>query len=104
MVIGFSWFSFVFAILITVGFFAGTIDGMFNAIMSGAITAVVLGSMENSLVEFLYGAFVAGVYKGYFGGHIVILIITGIIIGYLSNAYLKEPIRGIVDNLGISWL
>ena len=96
-VIGFSWFSCVLAIIIAVGFFAGTVDGKINAIVLGAITGVILGSLEMPLVKWLYGTFVAGIYKGVFGEHIWILIIVGVVMGYISNVYLKDHIRGIVD-------
>ena len=104
LLIDFSWFSFILAIIISVGFFAGTINNEANAVISGLITGLILGLLENPLVEFLYGAFVSGVYEGYFGGHLLILVLLGIICAYISNVFLKSNIQGIVEKLGISWL
>ena len=98
LLIGFSWFSFVIAIILSVGFFAGVIDNEANAIVFGLIIGLILGILETPLVEFMYGALVAGVYEGFFGGHLVLLIVLGVIIAYVSNVYLKDNIQPIADN------
>ena len=41
----------------------------------------------------MYGAFVAGFYDGFFGGHLIILIILGVIVAYISNMFLKDNIQ-----------
>lgn len=97
LLIGFSWYSFIIAIILAVGFFAGIIDNEANAIVFGLIVGIILGLLETPLVEFMYGAFVAGFYEGFFGGHLVILVILGVIVAYISNVYLKENILDIVD-------
>lgn len=98
LLIGFSWFSFVIAIILSVGVFAAAIDNDANAIIFGLIVGLLLGILENPLVEFLYGAFVAGFYDGFFGGHLVLLVILGVVMAYISNVYLKEDILKITDN------
>jgi hypothetical protein len=60
---------------------------------------LLLGILEFPLVEFMFGAFVAGFYDGFFGGHMILLIIVGVIIAYVSNMFLKDTIRGIMKNL-----
>ncbi|WP_405304594.1 zinc-ribbon domain-containing protein [Methanobrevibacter sp.] len=103
LLIGFSWVSFIIAIIISVGFFAGLVDNEANAIVMGAIVGLILGILENPLVEFWYGSFVAGLYEWFFGGQILLLIILGIICAYVSNVYLKKNIREIAGNFA-SWL
>lgn len=98
LLIGFSWLSFVIAIILSVGIFAAAIDNDANAIVFGLIVGLILGILETPLVEFMYGAFVAGFYEGFFGGHLVFLVILGVIIAYVSNVYLKENILKITDN------
>lgn len=98
LLIGFSWLSFVIAIILSSGFYAAAIDNEANAIIFGLIVGLILGILENPLVEFIYGAFVAGVYNGFFGGHLLLLVILGVIMAYVSNVYLKENILRITDN------
>lgn len=98
LLIGFSWFSFVIAIILSVGFFAPAIDNAPNSIVFGLIVGLVLGILETPLVEFTYGAFVAGFYEGFFGGHLLLLIVLGVIIAYVSNTYFKDNILNITDN------
>lgn len=98
LLIGFSWFSFVIAIILSVGFFGAAIDNEANSVVFGFIVGLILGLLETPLVEFTYGAFVAGFYEGFFGGHLVLLVILGIVIAYVSNIYLKETILGLTDN------
>ena len=98
LLIGFSWLSFVIAIILSVGFFAGAIDNEANAVIFGLIVGLILGFLENPLVEFMYGAFVAGVYEGFLGGHLILLVILGVIVAYISNIYLKEKIVNLTNN------
>ena len=98
LLIGFSWMSFVIAIILAVGFFAGIIDNEANAIVFGFIVGLILGILEFPLVELMFGSYVAGFYDGFFGGHWVLLIILGVIIAYVSNMYLKDNIQGIMKN------
>ena len=62
------------------------------------IVGLVLGILETPLVEFTYGAFVAGFYEGFFGGHLVLLMILGTITAFISNLYFKNSILSITDN------
>ncbi len=103
LVIGFSWVSFIIAVVISVGFFAGLIDNEANAIVFGLFVGLILGLLENPLVEFWYGSFLAGVYEGVFGGQIILLIILGMICAYVSNIYLKDHIQDLACNFA-SWL
>ena len=98
LLIGFSWYSFVIAIILSAGFFAGLIDNEANAVVFGLLVGLILGVLENPLVEFVYGAFVAGVYEGFLGGHLILLVILGIIVAYVSNIYLKDSIQDIAGN------
>ena len=98
LLIGLSWLSFIIAIILSVGFFGAAIDNEANAIVFGLIVGLILGLLENPLVEFTYGAFVAGVYKGILGGHLVVIVILGVVMAYVSNMYLKETILGLTDN------
>ncbi|AMD18050.1 hypothetical protein TL18_08475 [Methanobrevibacter sp. YE315] len=104
LLIGFSWFSFILATILSVGFFAGTIDNEANACISGLIVGLILGIIENPLVELMFGAFVAGFYEGFFGGHFLILILIGAIIAYVSNVFFKEYIMDIAMKIGIPWI
>ena len=98
LLIGFSWFSFVIAIILSAGFFGAAIDNEANAIVFGLIVGLILGLLETPLVEFTYGALVAGFYEGFFGGHLVLIVILGVVMAYVSNIYLKENILGLTDN------
>ena len=102
--VGFSWFSFILAVILSVGFFAGTIDNEANATISGLIVGIILGIIENPLVEFMFGAFAAGFYEGFFGGHLLVLTVISVIVGYVSNRYLKEYIINIAEKIGIPWI
>ena len=93
-----SWISFILAVIIAVGFFAGLVDNEANATLMGLFVGLILGLLENPLVEFWYGWFAAGVYDWLFGGQIVVLVILGIVCAYISNMYLKENIRKIAGN------
>lgn len=101
--IGLSWVSFIIAILISVGFFAGLIDNEANAMVSGFFVGLVLGILENPIIEFVWGSFAAGLYEWVFGGQILLLIVLGIIMAYVSNVYLKKNIQGIAGNF-LSWI
>lgn len=98
-----SWVSFIIAILISVGFFAGFIDNEANAVVSGFFVGLVLGLLENPIIGFVWGSFAAGVYEWVYGGQIIFLIILGVIIAYVSNIYLKKNIQDIAGNF-LSWL
>ena len=98
LAIGLSWLSFIIAIILSAGFFGASVDNDANAIIFGLIVGLILGLLENPLVEFMYGVFVAGFYDGFFGGHLVIIVILGIVMAYVSNVYLKETIVNMTDN------
>jgi uncharacterized membrane protein YvbJ len=98
LLIGLSWLSFVIAIILSVGFFAAAIDNEANAIIFGLIVGLILGFLENPLVESMYGALVAGFYEGFLGSHLIILVIVGVVVAYISNIYLKESILNITKN------
>lgn len=102
--IGLSQYSFILAIVLSVGFFAGTIDNENNALISGVVVGFILGLLEFTLVDVMFGKYVAVAYEWFLGSNIIILVILGAIIGYVSNKYFKENIREIINNLGISWL
>ncbi|WP_298501131.1 zinc ribbon domain-containing protein [uncultured Methanobrevibacter sp.] len=103
LLIGFSWLSFIFAIILSAGFFAGLVDNEANATIMGLIVGLLLGLLENPLVEFWYGGFVAGVYDWIFGGQIILLIILGIVCAYISNIYLKDNIQNIAGKY-LTWI
>ena len=98
LAIGFSWFSFIIAIILSVGFFAGLIDNEANASLFGLIVGLILGLLETPLVEFMYGAFVAGVYDVFIGGHLFIIVVLGVITAYVSNVFFKDNIQSFVNN------
>lgn len=91
--IGLSWASFIIAILISVGFFAGLVDNEANAVVSGFFVGLILGILENPIIGFVWGSFAAGLYEWVYGGQIPVLIILRIIIAYVSNIYLKRIYR-----------
>lgn len=101
--IGFSWVSFILAVILSVGFFAGLIDNEANAIVSGLFVGLILGFLENPIIEFCFGRLVARVYEWFFGSQILFLIIIGIITAYISNVFLKSKIQDIVGD-HLSWL
>lgn len=94
-----SWISFILAIILSCGFFGGTIDNDANALVSGFFVGLILGFLETPLVQFWYGVLAAGFYEGVFGGQIIVLIILGIVCSYVSNMYLKERIQKITNGL-----
>jgi len=103
VLIGLSWISFIIAILISVGFFAGLVNNEANAVIFGFCVGLILGILENPIIEFVWGSFAAGVYEWIFGGQILLLITLGIIIAYVSNIYLKKNIQNIAGNFA-SWI
>lgn len=104
LIIGFSWYSFIIAILISVGFFAGTIDTDANAVIFGIIIAIFLSILENPLVEFVWGVFISRIYGGVYGSHWLVFIIVSVAVAYLSNIFLKNSIQSFIGQLGIDWL
>ena len=98
LAIGFSWYSFVIAVILSAGFFAAAVGNQINAIVFGFIVGLILGLLETPLIEFLFGSLVAGIYQGFFGGHLLIIINFGIVSAYVSNAYFKESILKRTDN------
>jgi rRNA maturation endonuclease Nob1 len=96
--IGLSWISFILAILISVGFFAGLVNNEANAMLSGFFVGLILGLLETPIIAFVWGSFAAGLYEWFYGGQILVLIILAIIMAYISNVYLKDNIRGIAGD------
>lgn len=96
LLVGLSWISYILAIILCCGFIGGLIDNDANAILFGLFTGLILGILENPLVQFWYGAFAAGFYEGFFGGQLLLLVILGIISAYVSNMFLKETVQNIV--------
>lgn len=97
IVVSLSWLSFILAIILSVGFFAGLVDNEANASMLGFIVGLILGILENPLIEFWWGSYVAAFYSWYFGGQILLLIILGVSMGYVSNMFFKSNIRSFVE-------
>ena len=100
---GFSWISFIIAVILSVGFFAGLIDNESNAVMSGLFVGLILGFLENPIIQFCFGKLVARVYEWFFGSQIILLVIVAVIVAYVSNVYLKSKIPDIVGDR-LSWL
>lgn len=96
LLIGFSWFSFVMAIILAVGFFAAPIDNEVNASIFGFFVGLILGILENPIIGFMFGSFAAGFYEGYFGSHLIILLILSVVVAYVSNIYLKDNVEDII--------
>ena len=90
------------AIILTIGFLAGTIDNEVNAMIFGLFVGLILGILENPLVEFIYGKFVARFYEGFIGSHLIILVILGVIVESLF-LFPKQSLRHAVgeEHLGI---
>lgn len=65
----------------------------------GLFVGLILGILENPLVEFIYGKFVARFYEGFIGSHLIILVILGVIVAYISNMFLKETIEDVISKL-----
>lgn len=103
VLIGFSWVSFIIAVILSVGFFAALIDNEANAIVSGLFVGLILGFLENPIIQFCFGKLVAVVYDWLFGGQIIFLVIVAVIVAYVSNMFLKSKIQGIVGDR-LSWL
>ena len=103
VLIGLTWVSFIIAVVISVGFFAGLINNEANAVISGLCVGLILGILENPIIEFVWGSFAAGVYEWIYGGQILLLIALGIIVAFVSNIYLKKNIQEIVGNFA-SWI
>jgi hypothetical protein len=82
---------------------AGLIDNETNAMVMGFFVGLILGLLENPLVEFWWGSYVALAYDYLFGGQILLLVILAIIFAYVSNAYFKLNIQSFVDSHA-SWL
>lgn len=96
--IGFSWFSFVIAVILSAGFFAAAVGNQINAIVFGFIVGLLLGLLETPVIEFLFGSIVAGFYQGFFGGHLLVITVLGVVSAYISNAFFKESILNMTDN------
>ncbi len=93
VIIGLSWISFIIAIIITTGFFAGLIEGDANAIVLGLFNGLILGFLENPIIQLWWGIYAAAAYEWYFGSQIILLIILGIIFAYVGNVFFKPNIQ-----------
>jgi hypothetical protein len=60
-----SWYAYIIAIIISVGFCAAPIDNEINATISGFIVGLFLGILESPFVGFVYGSFAAELYEYY---------------------------------------
>ncbi|RAP43429.1 zinc ribbon domain-containing protein [uncultured Methanosphaera sp.] len=94
-----SWYAYIIAIIISVGFCAAPIDNEINATISGFIVGLFLGILESPLVGFVYGSFAAELYEYYVGTHLITLIILGVVVAFLSNMFLKKPVTNIVTKI-----
>jgi hypothetical protein len=81
------------AIIITTGFFAGLIEGDANAIVLGLFNGLILGFLENPIIQLWWGIYAAAAYEWYFGSQIILLIILGIIFAYVGNVFFKPNIQ-----------
>lgn len=93
VIIGFSWFSFIIAIIVSTWFFAGLIEGDANAVVMGLFNGLILGFLENPIIELWWGIYAAAAYEWLFGSQIIILIVLGIIFAYVGNIYFKSNIQ-----------
>lgn len=95
----FSWYAYIIAIIISVGFFAAPIDNEINATISGFLAGLFLGILETPLIELVYGSFAAWVYEYYVGTHLLTLIVLGVLVAFFSNLFLKKPATNIVTKI-----
>lgn len=93
VIIGLSWLSFIIAIIISTVFFAGLIKDDANAIVMGLFTGLILGLLENPIIQFWWGIYAAAAYEWLFGGQILLLIILGIVFAFIGNMYFKQNIQ-----------
>ena len=98
-----SWVSFIIAVILSVGFFAALIDNEANAVVSGLFIGLILGFLENPIIQFCWGKLAARFYEWFFGSQIIILVIVAVVVAYVSNIYLKSTIQDIVGDR-LSWL
>lgn len=94
-----SWYAYIIAIILSVGFCAAPIDNEINATISGFIVGLFLGILESPLFGVVYGSFAAELYEYYVGTHLITLIILGVVVAFLSNMFLKKPVTNIVTKI-----
>lgn len=93
VIIGLSWLSFILAVIISTVFIAGLIKDDANAIVMGLFTGLILGLLENPIIQFWWGIYAAAAYEWLFGGQILLLIILGIVFAFIGNMYFKQNIQ-----------
>lgn len=94
-----SWYAYIIAIILSVGFCAAPIDNEINATISGFIVGLFLGILESPLFGVVYGSFAVELYEYYVGTHLITLIILGVVVAFLSNMFLKKPVTNIVTKI-----
>lgn len=94
-----SWAPFVIAIVISVGLCAAPVDNEINATISGFLAGLILGMLETSIVELVFGSFVAAFYAYYVGNHTLLLVLCGVLVAFFSNIFLKKPATNIVTKI-----
>ncbi len=94
-----SWAPFVIAIVISVGLCAAPVDNEINATISGFLAGLILGMLETSIVELVFGSFVAAFYAYYVGNHTLLLVLCGVLVAFFSNIFLRKPATSIVTKI-----
>lgn len=93
------YYAYVIAIIISVGICAAPVDNKINATISGFLVGLILGMLETSIVELVYGSFVAAFYAYYSGNHTLLLVLCGVLVAFFSNIFLRKPATNIVTKM-----
>ena len=90
-------FSFIFAVILTVVILTAHIKDKTNAIVVGFIVGLLTGILQFTTISMIFRIPEIGL-SIIFGNPVLVLIIVGVIFGYVGNDYLRDKINFPVIN------
>lgn len=91
--LGFMPYAFILALILSVALIAPQIKDKITAIVSGLIIGLLTGVLQTTVIGICYGTRIQWFFSMYVSDQTFYFIILGIIIAYLSNAFLKDKIN-----------
>ena len=85
--------SFVFSVVIVVGLLSAHMENTDDAIIMGLIVALFTGILESSIISMFMGQEMGAWFMEFIGNQTSTLIIVGVVVAYVGNAYLKDKIH-----------
>ena len=95
---GLTVFSFIFAVIISVGLFSAHMKNTIDAVIMGIIVAILTSFLQSFIINLFMGRFMESWFNTNIGNQIILLVFAGVIMAYIGNTYLKEKIHWKIIN------